>query len=184
MVYDDLKAIQLHIGKTGGTSIERAFGLKYGDIITRGKHWRPRQIILKHGQEAWDEYFKLSFVRNPWDRIVSMFFFRRDYRKMYPPDTSFKEFLGDWAELNPRWQQIYWFQDKLDDFDFIGRFENLEEDFKHICDQLGVEAELPHVYKTNHIHYSHYYDDSMRDQLAELAKLDIENFGYSFEYED
>lgn len=182
MVYHDFKAIQLHIGKTGGTSIEKAFGLKYGDIVTLGKHDRPSDIIKKNGQSIWDEYYKFSFVRNPWDRLVSMFFFRRDYRKMYPSNFPFEEFLFDWVEKNCNWQQYCWFEDRMEEFDFIGRFENLEADFRHICEVIGAEGlELPHVYKTNHKHYSHYYDNFMRDELARIAAKDIEIFGYEFD---
>ena len=181
MVYYDIDAIQLHIGKTGGTSIAKAFCLKYGDIVMLGKHWRPNKIIEVHGQEVWDKFFKFSFVRNPWDRLLSMYMWRRDFRRIIPEEMTYKEFLYDWAEKDIKWEQIYWFEDKLDQFDFVGRFENLASDFQHICDQLGIgEVPLPHIYRTNHGCYRECYDADMKDKLAEIAKKDIDAFGYEF----
>lgn len=113
---------------------------------------------------------------------MSAFFFRRDYRKIYPPNFAFEDFLPEWIDKTPVWDQFSWFQGRLDDFDFIGRFETLEKDFQYICKEIGAaDKELPHVYKTNHVHYSHYYDDAMVDMVADYAKKDIDIFGYSFE---
>jgi len=184
MVYHDYKAIQLHIGKTGGTSIEVAFGLTAKNLVKNGKHWRPRQIIAAEGQAVWDSYFKFSFVRNPWDRLVSKYFDMRDISKQIPADRSFEQFANLWIRKHGRWNpwdQISWFQGRLEEFDFVGRFETLEEDFGYICTQISAELSLPKRRSTKHEHYSVYYDDRLCKKVAKMAKADIKAFGYSFE---
>ena len=72
----------------------------------------------------------------------------------------------------------------------IGRFENYENDFLSIMQHLGVrETEKirkafessGRVNVSRHTHYSHYYDDELRDLVAQKERGLIEKFGYEFE---
>ena len=46
---------------------------------------------------------------------------------------------------------------------FIGRYENLENDFKTVCDRIGIQRQLPHCKSTKHEHYSRYYNEEAVD---------------------
>ena len=46
--------------------------------------------------------------------------------------------------------------------EFVGRFENLREHFRRVCEILRVSPELPHLNRTRHGHYRDYYDQESR----------------------
>jgi hypothetical protein len=154
-------------------------------------------MVVRHD---WDECFKFSFVRNPWDRVVSLFMFQTK------GDQIFKDWLMDIVERDgsPRdrkkawkllpkmastggtslpWKsQTDWLIDNDGKLcmDFIGRYENLKEDFSKICDILGRNIKLPHINKTEHLNYKSYYDAETKQIVADWHRNDINNFGYTF----
>jgi hypothetical protein len=65
--------------------------------------------------------------------------------------------------------------------DFVGRFENLQNDFDAVCDTIGVPRQQ--LLNSNHIQrkrYTEYYDEETREIVAKHHARDIEYFGYKF----
>lgn len=173
MINHKYKFIFVHIIKTGGTSIEKFF---------RGRkdHKSASKIKKQLGENIWNEYFKFTFVRNPFEKIVSQYHYNR--HKWGLKDSTFKEYVKTWSDgqkistfpqLN-----LFYIDEKLD---FIGRFENFQEDFNIVCDKIGIpQQQLPHKNKSKHKHYTEYYDEETKQIVAEKYAKDIEYFGYKF----
>ena len=154
------------------------------------------EIIKKHGADKdISNYYKFSFVRNPWDRFVSLYFYcmtgstMMQKNKNAKPVLDFKSFcklvksgfyIGNSYVWNTHYQPQTNFID-LPDIDFVGRFENIQHDFDIVCDKIGFkQQQLPHTNKSKHKHYTKYYDDETREIVAEKYAKDIEVFGYEF----
>ena len=186
MISHKHKFIFVHISKTGGSSIERALNpdikldssprtKNTGNTVLKEKHWYVDRYQQEY-KKQFDEYFKFTIVRNPWDREVSRWKWRglalnenHSFKKHL--EHAFVDNYSQWICNNDQYLM-----------DYIGRFENLQQDFNIICDKIGVEhKQLPHANKTNHEHYTEYYDDETRDIVARRYAKDIEYFGYMFD---
>ena len=129
---------------------------------------------------SYSNYFKFAFVRNSWDRVVSWYCFEKKKftnKKRDLTDIDFKQYIQNYKNI---WAHGFQYE-STKCCDFIGRFENLQEDFNIICDKIKIpRQELPHKNKTKHKHYTEYYDDETRQLVAEKYAKDIEYFGYKF----
>ena len=173
MISHQYKTIFVHINRTGGSSIETAFGKRLKN------HQRPKEIINKIGIKKWNDFFKFTFVRNPWDRIVSIYHHRKQNRRIVNED--FKNWVYTIDQFSS-FNQLWWikYKNKIE-MDFIGRFENLEVDFKKICNEIGADLQLPHVNSSKHTHYSNYYDIDSKKFVAKVCQEEIEVFKYKFD---
>jgi len=176
MVIDhDKKFIFVHVYKTGGTSIEEALGGKSNVSV----HERLENII------NWKDYFSFGFVRNPWDRAVSSYMFQARSPHIQQQQLfsgTFEEYIIS-TFLKQGDTKSYVQYSKVKNCNFIGRFEHLHDDFKRVCKDIKVlpVPKLQHIYKTEHKHYSEYYNDELKEIIAETRKGDIETFGFTFE---
>ena len=175
MVNHDLKCIFIHIIKTGGVSI--ATGLKMRD---KQCHFKASQIKSIVGDEAWKTYFKFTFIRNPWDKMVSSYHF--NHRKWVPEGTTFGEYIQAWGNG----QQITRFPPQHSDYldeeiDFIGRFENLNQDYNYILKQIGLPSqELNHLNQSKHKHYKDYYTEQTKNIVMNKFSKDIDIWGFKY----
>ncbi len=189
--------IFLHIPKTAGTSIRETllFYPPYSKIMQYDQHHTTKQILYLIGKERWDNCFKFCFVRNPWDRLLSQhkYFLRKG--KLKREDTHFldwgKRRINIALERDPLKKQdrhFYptsdWMKNRkgeLMDFDFIGRFENLEEDFEKLCQQLNWPATLKKMnVSPEKTSYQDFYDNELKEMVGVFFKEDIERFSYVF----
>ena len=139
-------------------------------------------------EEQFQEYFKFTFVRNPWDRSYSAYRnIMRDsiHLQRYGLDekTSLKDFLQKWINKKMLRPQMYWLKDFSGQvpIDFIGRFENLDSDFEVVLNQLDLSSvTLPHRLSAGKINYRDHYDQVSKDLVYEAYREEINRFGYSF----
>jgi len=173
--------------KNAGASIERFFRWKGAN-----RHFSNREYINKLGKE-YSQYFSFSVVRNPWDRMVSLYFFGKQKNKSWC--KKFKDF-NKWiqyitqqnAKWKRYWNQFDWLKDHNDNIniDFIIRFENIDKDWLKLCKKIKCKPQqLPHINKTKkrkrkRKDYRFYYNDKSIELIGEKYKKDIEIFDYTF----
>lgn len=200
MIDHTKKMIFVHIPKNAGESMEiclggyedkkKLWGVDNGIVL---QHLKACELQEKIGTQVFNNYFKFTFVRNPFSKCLSEYFWEKSYLN---ESLSFNDWvklkLGDLINQSENniimrqkhnLEQYKFIYDTLDNclVDFIGRFENLQEDFNIVCDKIGTpRKDLPHVNKSNHKHYTEYYDDETREIVAKKYARDIEYFGYKF----
>lgn len=179
---DTHRFIWFRIAKTGTRTI--LAGLQQSTQLSVNGY------TVTYRNNDYEGYFKFSFVRNPWDRIVSCYFNKvlgqsyNAFQECFGKDFEyFIDFINrqnvDKADPHIRSQSSLL---PLNDLDFIGRFENFEEDLKYVFGVINIDPLICHKNFSQHEHYSHYYTERTRDIIADKYKEDIENFGYKFEY--
>ena len=189
MISDKHRAVFIHVPKCAGTSMEeylKDFGFRIQDHY----HTTHRHLLKN---DKYKNYYKFSFTRNPYDKMVSEFKWFTDQLnkwnspacKKYYKDVDFKTFVnkfttshkGDHYHVNGQYDNLK----PLDKLNFIGQFESLQQDFNIVCDKIGIpKQKLPQENKSKHKHYTEYYDDETRQIVAEKYAKDLEYFGYEF----
>jgi hypothetical protein len=139
--------------------------------------------------------YKFAFVRNPWDLQVSSFHhLKKERPQLVAHVDDFESFLN-WKfdpERPPQYHadiSIALQSDYVIDLhnnlivDFIGRYENLTEDFRQVCQHLGLNCELPHKRKaaTRDKDFRSYYNDRTAELIQTHYQADIERFAYHFD---
>ena len=108
MISHSKKFIFIHIPKTGGTSIEIVLkgyiAEKYkiaGDntffIGPDIKHHTASELLERYGKKKFGEYLKFCVIRNPWDRLLSLFYW--GHKQPYDKKLFIKK-LPDNKELD------------------------------------------------------------------------------------
>jgi len=221
----EFSCLFVHVPKTAGQSVEQFFMDRLGlswetdrDQLLLGNNTNPAKGTekLSHlsaaeytdcgylAREEFDSLFKFSFVRNPWERIVSEYRYRN-----YFHHRSFGDFLlhrlpePGWTDkyrhVMPQYEMLHDTDGRLL-VDFVGRFETLQQDFDQVCGKLGIsDSRLPHrnpsdkksrnlkrkirnwLYlngENRKDNYREFYDSETTAIVGDLYRKDIEAFGY------
>lgn len=226
MLSNKYKSLFIHIPKTGGQSIEHFFLdlhnldwktrenllLKYNKIKELGPERLAHMTAHEYhalgyiSKSDFKIFFKFAFVRNPYSRLVSEYLYAPYSRNM-----TFKNFVkngmpikdnysDEYRHVMPQYKYVSDHDGKLI-VDFIGKFENFQNDFDKVCTILKItNSKLPHVNSSKKAlglkanikkiffkpityfeDYTQYYDNELKDIIAEVYSKDLDKFGYTFE---
>ena len=154
-------------------------------------HAKPNEAykIFKHEIANYNSF---CVVRNPWDRALSMYKFseKHNLKKLYgiQDDISFETFCEilderrDDAYFIGSHKQIEWTKGFYPP-NVILKYENLTEGFSNMLKDFGVShisPNLPHLNKTEHSHFSDYYNTRTKKIIASVFEEDIDAFKYTF----
>lgn len=212
MVFHNHKTLFLHIGKTAGTSVERWLGdgvvldhsvADYDRIFG----YDPKtHIYLQHanaafarrllGEELFNSYYKFSVVRNPFERLVSVYYYV--YESHNASFGSFENYIlklpsrmADRAIRNGSHhasQLSYTHLDGVQISDYIAHFETLPNSLEPVSHRLGITSELGQAntarfYPWGDTPVAEHYTNEMRDIVLENLEEEFACYGYSTDVE-
>lgn len=207
MYSDKLKVLFIAVPKTGSASFTRTFvdllDGRRNEIMVAGEWLRCRThaTLRELGEQVgWDKIADMTIVagvRNPWDRIVSSYFFYKNGRaagkvmrgERNKPISIFHVFMakilpfGFWVWLYGKKECMHHVIDQhgIMKADHIIHFDRMSEDIASLCEELGVSLEqMKHINKSEHNHYRDYYTSATRKLVAKRFANDIAEFGFIF----
>lgn len=205
MISHSHKFIFIHIPKTGGTTVESL--LKDYGVLLQGrgnfhsiyfKHIPTEKLETMMGDE-YQRYFKFSFVRNPWDWLISIYEFCRGFAYPFLYDSEFSSLKVPVEYQNMPFEQwLRWFHETFNmqqsdiisnskgglSVDRVFRYENLKTDIEELGAELGLSLKqnIPRLKASNRKPLDHYYNSGKSvDLVQKYFSKDIERFGYKFD---
>lgn len=198
------KYVFVELPRTGSTAISSELTKYYGGEPILKKHATYRDFAkIATSQEQ--RYFTFSAVRNPMDKIVSLYFKYKTNQRNYESNETYKNsnFLvtrlmksqyrfvkerdASFAEFFMRFYKLPyddWSSLDHDKMDFVMRFENLAEDFSEVLRRLDIEPvrELPVVNKTagKKQEYWGYFEPDIRPRAQWVFGPYFRRWGYEF----
>ncbi len=204
IISNNYKIIYVHIQKTGGSTVSSLMAENFSDT---------KQFLNKHDQllwgkmsllQDWDKYFKFTFVRNPWDRLVSWYSMillakekglvhrNKLWQYVLNNSTDFSSFVANCTAVVDdfdgkkclAYNQLDYIANEEGEkiVDFVGRYETFEKDLKALFRKFGKSLNsVPQINVSSHSHYSTYYTATTKQIVADRFSRDIEFFGYQFE---
>jgi len=159
--------------------------------------WPEKYFPARFLKDEYDDYFKFCFIRNPWDLVVSNYFWwtqqtelkyqkqqGRILDKLGFSDYIFSCYTDYINEIfHCALGQCYWILDDtgIPSVDFIGRFENLQHDFDRALGRIGLpHITLPTANKPSPKDFRENYTPQTREIIKLKFKRDIETFDYRF----
>jgi hypothetical protein len=184
----------IHNPKTGGTSIMDIMLslLPNCEVNKFGEHGFHRHANLAQIVDAigpdFHNYYSFSFVRNPWDRAMSLWlhWIQNDREQRARLAESGIHDMEAWLREDSAWLEVASQRSYVESgqahVSFIGEFETFEQDARHVVENFAAwEVPIPHSNTSRHSHYSHYFTPGARKLVAELAEWEIEEFNYKYE---
>ena len=188
------KCIFIHIPRNAGTSILHMLG------DNEGRLHRSYFDYLLSDDKRFKNYFKFAIVRNPYDRIVSVYEYLKNggnkshdlyFSEIIEKESgSFNWFINEFIDeyrihevllLKPQYLFLYDYKYELQ-VDYVGKFECLERDILYICQKIKLPyKKIPKLNQSKKHSWQKYYEYNQTiEKVDRLYKKDFEFFGYDF----
>lgn len=205
VINHEKKLIYVRMCKVANSSIKGAMCEEIDEYHDLHRKVPGSEVLTKEEKE----YFKFSFVRNPYERLVSCYVnkyvtpkkkFAGQKQELYmdkylfgyirnPKD--FSEFVKKVCKIPPRLeeqhfqQQYHLLYDRHGNclVDYVGNYENIQEDFECIRQKFNLKP-LPHYNKSEKGNWMDYYTLETAELVYKKYKKDFETFGYNDLYHE
>ncbi|MEO9811067.1 sulfotransferase family 2 domain-containing protein, partial [Marinobacter alexandrii] len=195
--FNEYNMIFIHIPKAAGTAINQGL---FGRLAGLG-HASCQKYLQIYGSAKFNSMFKFTFTRNPYDRFVSAYeylktggnnshdaLFKREFIDKY---RSFDDFVLNGFSKNDdirkhihfRKQADFIFIDDKLAVDFVGRHENIQDDYQYIASMIHDAKDLKTKNaSTREKSFEDYFQtDSIRSVINEFYEPDFRLLKYDFQ---
>ncbi|MAX54374.1 MAG: hypothetical protein CL537_02480 [Alcanivoracaceae bacterium] len=190
--FDNHKCIFIHVPKTAGTSVGEAI---FGNGRTGHFGW---EIYRACSKKKFDDYFKFAFVRNPYDRVVSSFYYLSQGGKSEADKKFFEEYLSgakdfedfvmnylgspvvmSWGHFRPQADYLVDYSSGKVMVDWLGRLESINEDFAFLREKFNcLDIEVKNKSQRNDFRTYYSENPAIAEKIHEIYAKDFEYFGY------
>lgn len=149
-------------------------------------HIRAEWIRDRIGLNAWNSYFKFCFERNPWDKVISAFYWRKS---LASSESDHFDSLDQFIHSGAAGRRYSDFRKYCVDghvaMDFIGRYESIESDWHEALKKIGLREDLKLPFakagrRPDKKPYREVLTDAQKDRIASDFAREIEYFGYQY----
>ncbi len=184
----------IHVPRTGGSTIHEVFEWGSAMQFEQTEDIMPWHFTAREYKEKirrFDHLFRFAFVRNPFDRFLSTYKFKNGV------PLNLEQKIDDIEMFAIRLRDQYRKKDEYTQFarcmwlsqcdfllingelavDFLGRFENYEEDFIKVCKMAHqrIPKDIP---KLNSSNKKIELTDRARELVYDIYYEDFKTFGY------
>lgn len=166
--------------KTAGSSFYELLSKQPEESVERfDNHKTIREIIKKYNISE-EDYTKITLIRNPWDYVVSAYYWAR-YNRECPVRYTFDDFVFKDSVFNWKKQLDFWELEIIDD---VVQFENFDGDCRKFCDRYGYAYSKPKRYKSGirpkNSPYQLHYSNTSREHIEMYFYDFIQVYDYKF----
>ncbi len=145
-------------------------------------HALAREVKKEVGTDVWNNYYKFCFVRNPWDMIISDYYwvYQKEPR---PPISDYLESMHV-LRLRRKAYDVYTINGEVA-VDRLCRFENITAEAAIIEKEIGLPGPLilPRAktqYRQDKRSYREILNKEDQNKIANIFKEEIQLLGYKF----
>lgn len=150
-------------------------------------HMTAKEVRKLVEKKIWRKYYKFCFERNPWDRVVSLYYFRFRDTADEGIRPSLSEFIqsGELERARDKWRSIYSIRDRVV-VDRVCKYEDLVQELKWVLpNKLGIfdDVELPNCnsgFRPIGKSYQDLLTDDDKDIIARIFDREINLLNYEY----
>lgn len=145
----EYKFVCLNPPKTGSGFREKLFK-EYSDesvILNKDRkirHWGSRQVsnYIKSLKKDPNDYYWFTFVRNPWERIISWINMNKNHalKEESKDESTIESSIAVYLNESQLFKNYIYRDGKL--LDFVGSIENITEDLNFVLNKLNIDIPI------------------------------------------
>jgi len=184
MILFDRKIIFIHIPRTAGTSIKQYLRSISDNYSDNPWHLQLEKHEWKYGIKLKD-FQIFTCVRNPYERIYSVYLYRKSKNFIDAVKRNFIEWVTDlkdglidghfiWGTIT----QSEWIRGKNEVY--LLNYNNLNKEFKFLLKHFNLPiSKLDHLHCLNSRNYKDIYNERIKNIVFKMFEYDFKKFGFN-----